>query len=146
GGGVERRGVAAEGTIPASAAARPHVDLEYALQYRELYRRHWWWRARERLILDVLRRLRPPGGWSAILDVGCGDGLLFERLAQFGPVEGVESDASLVTPDGPYRDRIHVVPFDRNFRPGRRYGLILMLDVLEHLQEPAEALRRSEEH
>src|SRR2546426_4518668 len=53
-------------------------------------RRHWWWRARERLILDVLRRLRPGAGWSAILDVGCGDGLFFERLAEFGPVEGVE--------------------------------------------------------
>src|SRR2546426_10425650 len=83
-------------------------------------RRHWWWRARERLILDVLRRLRPGAGWSAILDVGCGDGLLFERFAEFGPVEGVEPDASLVASDGPYRDRIHVVPFDRSFRPGRR--------------------------
>jgi len=119
------------------------VETEYAARYRDLYRRHWWWRARERLILDVLRRLRPGAGWSAILDVGCGDGLFFERLAEFGPVEGVEPDASLVASDGPYRDRIHVVSFDRSFRPGRRYGLILMLDVLEHLPEPVEALRHA---
>jgi len=119
------------------------VEPEYAVRYRDLYRRHWWWRARERLILDVLRRLRPGAGWSAILDVGCGDGLFFERLTEFGPVEGVEPDASLVASDGPYRDRIHVVPFDRSFRPGRQYGLILMLDVLEHLPEPVEALRHA---
>jgi SAM-dependent methyltransferase len=119
------------------------VEQEYALGYRELYRRHWWHRARERLIVDVLERLRPPGGWSAVLDVGCGDALFFDQLARFGHVEGVEPNASLLTADGPYRDRIHVGPFDASFRPGRRYGLILMLDVLEHLREPAEALRHA---
>jgi SAM-dependent methyltransferase len=119
------------------------VEREYAVRYRELYRRHWWWRARERLILDVLERLQPQGGWSAILDVGCGDALFFERLARFGHVEGVEPDASLLTPDGPYRDHIHVGPFDASFRPSRCYGLILMLDVLEHLRDPVEALRHA---
>jgi SAM-dependent methyltransferase len=121
------------------------VDASYASEYRELYERHWWWRARERLILDELQRLSANDGWKSILDVGCGDALFFDALSRFGDVEGVEPDASLVSPDGPHRSRIHVGPFDRSFRPARRFGLILMLDVLEHLPEPGAALAYAHE-
>jgi 2-polyprenyl-3-methyl-5-hydroxy-6-metoxy-1,4-benzoquinol methylase len=79
----------------------------------------------------------------SILDVGCGDGLFFDRLREFGDVEGIEAAADLITPDGPNRNRIHVAPFDLNFEPGKKYDLILMLDVLEHLDAPAEALRHA---
>jgi SAM-dependent methyltransferase len=114
---------------------------EYATRYGDLYERHWWWRAREQVILDALARYRPAGGWGAALDVGCGDGLFFDRLGELArEVEGVEPDAGLVSEAGPYRSRIHLGPFDRTFRPGKRYSLIVMLDVLEHLPAPAEAL------
>jgi SAM-dependent methyltransferase len=117
------------------------MDAAYARQYRELYRRHWWWRARERLIVATLRSQAPARGWPSILDVGCGDGLFFERLREFGSeVEGVESDASLVDPTGPWASRIRIQPFDETFQPGHRYGLITMLDVLEHLPDPGAAL------
>lgn len=36
--------------------------------------------------------------------------------------------------------RVHYQPFDRSFQPERRYGLILMLDVLEHLEDARGAL------
>lgn len=78
-----------------------------------------------------------------ILDIGCGDGLFFDRLAEFGEVEGIEADPSLVDPQGAHCSRIHVRPFDVDFRPERRYGLILMLDVLEHLPDPLGALRHA---
>lgn len=118
------------------------MDADYGQVYRDLYRRHWWWRAREVFILRELRR-RLGGRRAAILDVGCGDGLFFDRLAEFGDVEGIEPAAALVSPDGPHRARITVAPFDERFQPARRYGLILMLDVLEHMPEPARALRHA---
>lgn len=117
------------------------MDPEYARRYRELYDEHWWWRARERLVLETLRRHRPAAGWRRILDVGCGDGLLFDRLREFGEVDGVEADASLVSPRGRHRARIHVQPFDATFQPRKRYSLVLMLDVIEHLRDPMGALR-----
>lgn len=116
------------------------MNPEYAAAYRDLYQRHWWWRAREAMLLDELERLRPAGGWGTVLDVGCGDGLFFPQLARFGEVWGVEPDESLIAPDSPHRPRIHVGPFDQSFEPGRRFGLVLMLDVLEHLPDPAAAL------
>jgi SAM-dependent methyltransferase len=117
------------------------MDPQYGHGYADLFRRHWWWRAREALLLQELRRARPVGGWRSVLDIGCGDGLFFDRLKEFGEVEGVEPDAALVTPDGPHRAQIHVGPFDASFRPGKRYSLVLMLDVLEHLPDAPGALR-----
>lgn len=119
------------------------MRADYGERYRELYERHWWWRTREAAILELLRAQEPPQGWKRILDVGCGDGLLFDRLAQFGEVEGVEPAADLVDNAGPHRARIHIAPFDANFRPGKKYSLILMLDVLEHLADPGAALRHA---
>jgi SAM-dependent methyltransferase len=119
------------------------VDPKYGQRYRELYQKHWWWRARTELIVDTIRRLQPAQRWKTILDVGCGDGLFFDRLAEFGDVEGVEPAAELVRPDNPHRGRIHVCPFDKEFEPGKGYGLILMLDVLEHLENPVAALQHA---
>lgn len=121
----------------------PAVRDDYLAKYRDLYQRHWWWRAREKLILKNLRAHQPEGGWKTILDVGCGDGLFFDRLMAFGDVEGVEPTAALLSEDGPHRSRIHVCPFDESFQPGKEFQLILMLDVLEHLADPAAALRRA---
>lgn len=114
---------------------------DYAQLYCELYNRHWWWRARERLILDVLRDQQPSRGWRRILDVGCGDGLFFDELLQFGEVEGVELSSALVSADGPHRSRIHVGNFDPSLPLDGDFGLILMLDVLEHMHDPVAALR-----
>ena len=119
------------------------MEAEYARQYRDLYTRHWWWRAREEAILEVLHRHMKSKGRLRILDVGCGDGLFFHRLAEFGDVEGVEPDAGIVDLQGPHRDRIQVVPFDTHFQAPVPYSLVLMLDVLEHVDNPSEALRHA---
>jgi SAM-dependent methyltransferase len=119
------------------------MDREFSRRYRELYENHWWFRVRERVILELLHRRQPPGGWKTILDIGCGDGLFFPELMRLGEVEGVEPVAEIIGPDNPFRERIHVGPFDETFRPCKRYSLILMLDVLEHLEDPATALRQA---
>jgi SAM-dependent methyltransferase len=119
------------------------LNPEYAAAYRDLYERHWWWRAREEMLVREIEALRPAGGWGNVLDVGCGDGLFFGQLAKFGEVWGVESDQSLIPPNSPQRARIHLGPFDASFNPGRLFGLILMLDVLEHLPDPVAALAQT---
>ena len=122
------------------------MDTDYGARYRELFQHHWWWRARERVIFDALHAHQPATGWRHVLDVGCGDGLFFdelEKLPGVQSVEGVEPAAALVSPDGPHRAHIHVAPFDESFAPARRYSLVLMLDVLEHLPDPAASLRHA---
>ena len=116
------------------------MDPEYRKYYPELYQRHWWWRAREEAIVNQLRRLLLPHTNQSILDIGCGNGLFFGRLQQFGSVEGIEPADEFIDPNGPYFSDIFRVPFDHSFNPNRKYSLILMLDVLEHMDEPKEAL------
>lgn len=119
------------------------MDPSYGALYRELYEKHWWWRARERAILETLQRLVPFGRRVRILDVGCGDALLFGQLLERGDVEGVEPDAALVSSSNPHRRRIHITSFDESFLPGKQYDIILMLDVLEHICDPVRALRHA---
>ena len=121
------------------------MDPKYAEQYRELYEKHWWWRARTELIIETLQRLRPSTGWNYILDVGCGDGLFFPRLRQFGTVEGIEPALRSVNPGNADNNYIYTCSFDQNFWPPHKYSLILMLDVLEHIQDPIGALRHAGE-
>jgi SAM-dependent methyltransferase len=118
------------------------MDAAYVAGYRDLYLRHWWWRAREEVVASTLARLAAgrEGGFGPILDVGCGDGLLFPVLRRFGEPEGIEPEAGAVTEEGRSGGTIHVAPFDAAVRPGRRYGLVLFLDVLEHLPDDAGAL------
>lgn len=119
------------------------MNSEYAAIYRRLYERHWWWRAREEAVLRVLRERIDPCRCERILDIGCGDGLLFDKLTPYGDVEGVEICGDLVSPDNPWRDRIHIGPFDETFESSGRYDVILMLDVLEHFAHPVRALQHA---
>ena len=120
------------------------MQNDYAMGYRDLYQNHWWWRARERAILEELARLRiRPDGTRRILDIGCGDGLLFDCLAPFGDVWGVEADPATLSEHGKWRQRIFQRPFDGTFLPDEKFDLILMLDFLEHLPDPESALRHA---
>jgi trans-aconitate methyltransferase len=64
-------------------------------------------------------------------------------LISYGVVEGVEPSATAISDNGPHRSQIHTCPFDETFQPGKEFNLILMLDVLEHLPDPAATLRRA---
>lgn len=118
------------------------MDPAYAERYRDLATRHWWWRARNDSVREVATRLLGARHDAAILDIGCGDGVLFPFFSQFGHIEGIEPDSGVVSEDSPWRARIQIRPFDEGFTPGRRYDLIVMLDVLEHLEDPRRALRQ----
>jgi SAM-dependent methyltransferase len=66
-------------------------------------------------------------------------------LSQFGDVEGVETDPEIVDAQGRWKTAIHIGPFDDTFKPEKRYSLILMLDVIEHVPQPEAMLRRARE-
>jgi SAM-dependent methyltransferase len=117
------------------------VDPGYAAAYRELYERHWWWRAREMFLLERLRSAAGGEIGHRILDVGCGDALFFDELAAFGTVRGVEPDADVLS-EGPWRTAIHAGTLE-TFSTKGLFDWILMLDVLEHVEEPERTLRRA---
>lgn len=120
------------------------MDSAYSEAYPELYRRHWWWRVREDILLRRLTALLKGTSRPArILDVGCGAGLFFDALQRFGHVEGIESDRTAVERAGRWRESIYQGELDASFRSAEPYDCILMLDILEHLPDPEQLLRHA---
>ena len=88
--------------------------------------------------MEVIARLVSSMPSPRLLDVGCGAGLFFDRLAQYGHVEGVEADRSAVEQSGRWRDRIHLGHLSPD---GAAFDVILLLDVLEHVDDARALLR-----
>ncbi len=116
------------------------MDERYARAYAELYRRHWWWRARERFLMNTAHEELSPNVRHRILDVGAGSGLFFQRLSELGDVWGVETDENLRTGVPAIDDRIHWGSLE-SYRPETKFTAILFLDVLEHVTDPVALLR-----
>lgn len=90
-------------------------------------------RAQERLVGRMFE-LMPPGG-SSVLDVGCGTGVIAERLVALGhDVEGLSPDpyhGELFAARLPDR-RFHLGRF-QEFEPDRRYDVVLLCESAQYV-------------
>lgn len=75
-----------------------------------------------------------------MLDVGCGDGLFFPRLREFGTVRGIETDSSLVSSNNPDRLAISSKPLGDPDYAEARFDLITACDVIEHIKDDRTAV------
>ena len=112
---------------------------QYDLSYPDGIENHWWHLTRNRMVLAEVRKVTGPG--SAVLDIGCGRGIVVRHLRQHGidckgvepgittAVRGVEDHVQFG------RDAVELTDEERS-----RYDILLLLDVLEHLVEPAAML------
>ena len=102
---------------------------------------HWWFCSRRAIVASALSRLGLLPG-TRILEAGCGTGGNFAMLARFGEVYAMDPDlqackfasarkTATVEP-GQLPDRI---PFENV-----SFELVVMTDVLEHLDRDQEAL------
>lgn len=102
-----------------------------------------------KLALDVIRRMheRSPSSSFRILDVGCGSGFAVTRfLDAFGDdVLGIDFyQPNIDYANSHFRnDRLSFACLDatRLRDEGKRYDVIILTDVLEHLEEPENLLR-----
>ena len=104
----------------------------------------------ERHLLPLFRRLGVPLD-RPILDVGCNKGgcVVALALALGVPVHGVDITRSdlelaraLAAETGAANTRFDALDITRDPLPDRRYGLLLLRDVVEHLSDVGAALSR----
>jgi SAM-dependent methyltransferase len=105
--------------------------------------RHWWYRGRRAVLDAVIDGLALPAEGIEILDAGCGSGRNMVQLARRGAVSGVElAPASLEA--ARRRGLGPVLPGSLDeplpFGDGA-FHLVVALDVLEHVEDDAAALR-----
>jgi SAM-dependent methyltransferase len=104
---------------------------------------HWWYRARRTIVEEVIARSAPPSGTGPVVEIGCGTGANLSALARFGHLLAVEPDAE-ARAHAARRSGVtvlegrlpHALPADV-----RGAGLLVMLDVLEHVEDDTAALK-----
>ena len=112
----------------------------YRLMY-EVEDRHWWFRGRAAVVGAMIARLELPSS-PRILDAGCGTGRNLQRYEQLGPAQGIEPSADAVAF---CRERglenVKQAPLERLPFEEESFELMVATDVLEHVDDDAQALR-----
>lgn len=108
----------------------------------ELDERHWWYRARRKILAELIeRKVRLPEK-ARILEIGCGTGHNVLMLKRFGTVDAIEIDPAARSIASERLGR----PVGDAPLPGLpgveegAYDLVALLDVLEHVDADREAL------
>ncbi|MBN2360350.1 MAG: methyltransferase domain-containing protein [Deltaproteobacteria bacterium] len=129
----------------APGASEVAVDLSERASAGHAFERHPWEVARFWFFYDVLQRSSVLGAVEQVLDVGAGDAWFAQQLAH-----RLSASARITCCDAEYTPELIAryrengdgrVDYRREM-PATRFGLILLLDVLEHVADDLEMLRR----
>ncbi|SRR5579875_188675 len=118
------------------------MDAELYPQVAALEDAHWWFVGRRAICAQLLDRIVLPAD-ALILDVGCGTGGNFSMLARRGQLYAIDPDASALrfaAARGLARLARGCLPSEFPFTPSR-FHLVVMTDVLEHLDDDLGSLR-----
>jgi 2-polyprenyl-3-methyl-5-hydroxy-6-metoxy-1,4-benzoquinol methylase len=108
------------------------------------YRLHQGPRSSHQQIVGLLRRLNR----GPVLDVGAAQGMLGQQLQTSGLVmDAVEANPQWALAARPFYRRVLACPIETALKdlPSQTYNTIVCGDVLEHLADPVEVLRRLRE-
>jgi SAM-dependent methyltransferase len=111
-------------------------------QMAELDDRHWWYRARRRILAELIRREAQLPSNGRILEIGCGTGHNLAMLSGFGHVDGLELDdeARALSEQRLGRKVMRSPLPDLSEVADADYDLIGAFDVIEHIDDDDEAL------
>lgn len=117
------------------------MEKDFYLQYASVEDKHWWFVARRQIIEQVIANLNLPKN-SLILEAGCGTGGNLQMLSRHGRVSAMELDEIACQ----LANQRQVTPVKPGSLPDNipfalQYDLILILDVIEHLDDDFSALK-----
>lgn len=102
---------------------------------------HWWFVSRRKIIKKVVKCFFNKEDEASVLEIGCGSGGNLKMLSRFGTVQAIElnEDAIEIAQD---RNLCKVskgcLP---NISTEKKYDLVCLFDVLEHIEEELETLQ-----
>lgn len=114
------------------------MDPEQTSLNASIEDRHWWFAARRRIVVDLLRELVPPSKDALVIDIGCGTGGNTGVVAEEYRCVGIDSAEHAVEHA---RRRFPKTSFVCGTVPDAIDALlpearaVLLMDVLEHVQD-----------
>ncbi len=115
-------------------------QAEIEKQY-QIESKHWWFKARRRLVLDCMKKFFPSGNDLKILDIASATGLNFVNLKDYGSIHGVDiSMDSIRFCRG--RKITTIICTDAQELPLKTdyYDVVIALDAFEHFNDDLHAM------
>jgi len=105
---------------------------EYLL-YSQLEKQHWWFRARRKILKEILLEIDNKHNKS-VLDVGCGVGINFNMLfGSFNRVDGIDNNPEAIRFSRKINsNRMELMDACSLSKINNKYDLVSFLDVLYH--------------
>ena len=100
----------------------------------------WWYKAKSDLLFDIINNIDSKKRFT-ILEIGPGKGNNLETLSKFGTIDILETEVDFIN----YlknEKSIHINDYFQKFEQiQKKYELIVLLDVLEHIENPIKFLK-----
>lgn len=102
---------------------------------------HWWFRAKRAYVTQVLRWYGPRAG-ASVLDVGCGTGAVMQLAQTLGyRAHGIDMSPDALTYCKAKNLTVTLSTAEKINFPDASFEVVVALDVLEHVQDHAAAVR-----
>ena len=118
------------------------MDQSLYRLFFQIQKKHWWFVAKKKIVLNLIGRYLPETHNQKILDIGCGSGLMLNALENIGETCGMDmSDDAIHFSKEIFCGTIRKgmlpdnIPYDND-----SFSLIVALDVIEHVDEDTRAL------
>ncbi len=108
--------------------------------------RHWWFVARRQILTSLVRHVLPPDPGRVVVDVGCGTGSTLALLKGDYRCIGLDTSAEAVRLGGQRHPEAQFAMV-REWSDGaeffRQADLVLLNDVLEHIENEIDCFRQA---
>ncbi|RYU77892.1 class I SAM-dependent methyltransferase [Hymenobacter persicinus] len=119
------------------------MNLEYEEKYHQIEENYWWFQARRDMVFRLIQDLKLPKT-AAILEIGCSGGPLLQRLTRTGysDLTGIDvSETGIAVAQQRGIANVSCMDGAHLDFPDASFDLVIASDVLEHIQDEAQALR-----
>ena len=111
------------------------MDKDLYLQHAKVEDKHWWFVGRRMIIDKIIRQLNLEQH-SKIFEAGCGTGGNLNMLARYGEVSAMELDEIACQFANERKvTKVKLGSLPDNIPFSEEYDLIVILDVLEHIDD-----------
>lgn len=114
-------------------------------KFYAIEKEHWWFTARQEIVLRVMERHLPAAPTKRLLDVGCGTGALLEEFSKRYDARGIEPSPQAVAfckMRGLANVRTGVLA---DHPVTEKMDILTFLDVVEHVDEDVRLLEEAHE-